>query len=105
VPYIAGTARLVGAAGPAGSSDLAALIHIDPQTGSVSYDPANFVFLAQGATATYTIAFDSRSGPDVVHRTLTFTVVGVNEGPVITSASLAVGEGSSGVVTAARLRL
>ena len=96
VPFVTGTAQLVGAAGPAppNGAGLAGLLNVDAQSGAVSYDPANFVFLAEGATVTYTIAFDSRSGPDTLHRTLTFTIIGVNEAPAITSASLAVAEGA-----------
>ena len=103
VPFVTGTAQLVGAAGPAPSNGagLAGLINVNAQTGAVSYDPANFVFLAEDATVTYTIGFDSRSGPDTLHRTLTLTIIGVNEGPAITSASLAVAEGSTVVLTAA----
>jgi VCBS repeat-containing protein len=101
VPYVPGTATLVGAAGPPGSpANLSGLIAIDQQTGAVSYDLADFAFLAEGAAATYTIAFDSRSGPDTVQRTLTLTIIGVNDAPVVTSASLAVSEGDSVVLTA-----
>jgi VCBS repeat-containing protein len=104
VPYVAGTARLVAAAGPPGTSnavDVATLIAIDAATGAVNYDPTSFAFLAEGASVSYTIAFDSQSGPDTVHRTLTLTIVGVNDGPVVASASLAVDEGGSVVLTAA----
>lgn len=95
-PYVAGSARVLSATGPSNiptGVNLAGLIQIDPVTGAVSYDPAAFRFLAAGASAVFTIAFDSRSGPDTVSKTLTFTIDGVNDAPVITHASLAVSQG------------
>jgi VCBS repeat-containing protein len=89
VPYVPGTARLLTAVGPSNSPpsiDLAALVTIDPQTGHVSYNPAAFKFLAAGQHAVYTIGFDSQSGPDTLHETLTFTVDGSNDAPVVTAA-------------------
>ncbi|MDQ8726344.1 cadherin-like domain-containing protein, partial [Bradyrhizobium sp. LHD-71] len=106
VLYVADTARLIGVTGPPSvpaTMDLARLINIDPQTGTVSYDPASFAFLAQGASVGYMIAFDSRSGPDTVHRTLLVTIVGVNDAPVVTSASLAMDEGASVLLTASSI--
>jgi len=86
VPYVAGTGRVISAVGPSGSppdSDLAQLVTVDPDTGVVSYDPAAFKFLPAGTSAVYTIGFDSRSGPDTVHETLTFTVDGVNDAAAV----------------------
>jgi VCBS repeat-containing protein len=88
-PYVTGTARIISASGPNGtpaSLDLKTLITVDPQTGHVSYDPAAFKFLAAGQTAVYTIGFDSQSGPDTTHETLTFTVDGSNDAPVVAAA-------------------
>jgi VCBS repeat-containing protein len=101
VPYVAGSAVLVDVVAPPGTASnivLTSLIVIDAATGAVSYDPRAFAFLAEGATLTYTIAFDSQSGPDTVHRALTLTIVGVNDVPVITSATFAVAEGGSTVL-------
>ncbi|MGM4895127.1 cadherin-like domain-containing protein [Tardiphaga sp. 839_C3_N1_4] len=87
-PYVPGTAHIISANGPSGtpaSLDLKSLITVDPQTGHVSYDPAAFKFLAAGQKAVYTIGFDSQSGPDTTHETLTFTVDGSNDAPVVAS--------------------
>lgn len=88
-PYVPGTAHIISASGPSGtptSLDLKSLITVDPQTGHVSYNPAAFKFLAAGQQAVYTIGFDSQSGPDTTHETLTFTVDGSNDAPVVASA-------------------
>jgi Ca2+-binding RTX toxin-like protein len=101
VPYVAGTGKVVSAVGPANvppGLDLAKLVTIDPQTGAVSYDPAAFRFLGEGQKAVFTISFESRSGPDTVHETLTFTIDGVNDAPVITAASISVSNGGTVVV-------
>ncbi|MES2028958.1 MAG: FecR domain-containing protein, partial [Pseudomonadota bacterium] len=88
-PYVPGTAHIISATGPSGtpsSLDLKTLITVDPVTGHVSYDPALFKFLGVGQKAVYTIGFDSQSGPDTTHQTLTFTVDGTNDAPVVASA-------------------
>nr|WP_244499648.1 cadherin-like domain-containing protein [Tardiphaga robiniae] len=87
-PYVPGTAHIISASGPSGtptSLDLKALVTVDPQTGHVSYDPAAFKFLAAGQQAVYTIGFSSQSGPDTTQQTLTFTVDGTNDAPVVAS--------------------
>jgi VCBS repeat-containing protein len=89
VPYVAGTGKVMSATGPAGgpaSADLAKLVTVDPTTGDVSYDPGAFKFLPAGKSVVFTIGFDSRSGPDTVHETVTFTVDGNNDAPVIAAA-------------------
>lgn len=93
VPYVAGSGRIVGTSGLPAS-----LLDFDPQTGRISYDADEFAFLPQEGTATFTIAFDSRSGPDTVHRTLTVTIVGVNDPPIFTSAFFTVRESGSVVL-------
>ncbi len=88
-PYVPGSARIISATGPNGtptSLDLKSLVTVDPQTGHVTYDPAAFKFLAAGQKAVYVIEFDSQSGPDTTHQTLTFTVDGSNDAPVVTAA-------------------
>ena len=88
-PYVPGSARIISATGPNGtptSLDLKSLVAIDPQTGRVTYDPATFKFLAAGQKAVYVIEFDSQSGPDTTQQTLTFTVDGTNDAPVVTAA-------------------
>jgi VCBS repeat-containing protein len=98
-PYVPGTAHIISASGPSGtptSLDLKSLITVDPQTGHVSYDPAAFKFLAAGQKAIYTIGFDSQSGPDTTHETLTFTVDGSNDAPVVLSALTAAASQNDG---------
>lgn len=89
IPYVPGTAHIISASGPSGTPaalDLKTLIVVDPATGHVSYNPAAFTFLGVGQQAVYTIGFDSQSGPDTTHETLTFTVDGSNDAPVVASA-------------------
>ncbi|NVN87778.1 MAG: FecR domain-containing protein [Rhodopseudomonas sp.] len=98
VPYVPGSGRIVSAVGPSNSPagvDLAALVTIDRATGAVSYDPTSFAFLRDGQHVQVTIAFDSRSGPDTVHESLTLTIDGVNDAPVLTSANVVVAEGGT----------
>lgn len=86
IPYVPGTAHIITATGPSNAPaglDLKTLITVDPQTGHVSYNPAAFKFLGEGQTAVYTIGFDSQSGPDTVHETITFTVDGANDAPEV----------------------
>lgn len=88
-PYLPGSARIISATGPSGtpaSLNLKSLVTVDPQTGHVTYDPAGFKFLGAGQQAVYVIEFDSQSGPDTTHQTLTFTVDGTNDAPVVTTA-------------------
>ncbi len=70
VPYVPGTATIVSVVStsniPAGV-DVTKLLIIDPQTGTVSYDPASFAFLKAGTSAVVTIAFDSSAGTDTFH--------------------------------------
>ena len=93
VPYVVGTGKVVSVSGPSNipaGLDLSRLVTVDPATGHVSYDPAKFAFLARGESVLVTVGFDSQSGPDVVHETLTVTINGVNDAPVV-AAALSVG--------------
>jgi hypothetical protein len=108
VPYVPGTAKIlsVSVVGPAhvpAGLDLATLLTLDPQTGAVSYDPAKFAFLGENQKVVITIGFDSSAGSDTFHETLTQTINGVNDPPVITAASLRVAEGGTVLFTAANL--
>ena len=101
-PYVAGSGKVVSATGPAttpAALDLAALVHVDPATGAVSYDPASFAFLKAGDKVVVTIAFDANSGPDTVHQTLTLTIDGANDAPTVSSAVTGGGAEGSGVAT------
>ncbi len=91
LPFVAGTAQLVGVTGPATlpvGFNLQSLVSLNPQTGVVTYDPSQFQFLAAGEKAVFTIAFDSASGPGVFHETLEFTVNGLNDVPVFGAAQV-----------------
>jgi len=106
VPYVAGSGVVRSAVGPAytpSNVDLATLISVDAPTGAVSYDVAGLAFLKAGDKVVVTIEFDSRSGPDTVHETLDSTFVGVNDAPSITSASIAVPQGGTVVLSAANI--
>jgi VCBS repeat-containing protein len=85
VPYIPGSGAITSVSGPASGQPLAGLVSIDPVTGNVSYDPAAFAFLREGDQVQVTVAFDSRSGPDTVHESLTLTINGVNDAPAVTA--------------------
>lgn len=87
-PYVPGTAHIISVTGPPNTPaglDLKSLVILAPSTGHVTYDPSAFKFLGAGQTAVYTIGFDSQSGSDTVHETLTFTIDGVNDAPSVTA--------------------
>jgi VCBS repeat-containing protein len=63
--------------------NLANLVYIDPATGVVTYDASQFAFLGAGESATYTIGFDSQPGSFIVPETLTLTINGLNDAPVV----------------------
>jgi hypothetical protein len=108
VKYVPGTAKIlsvtvVGPGNVPAGVDLTKFIVVDPQTGAVSYDLARFAFLGENQKAIVTIGFDSSAGSDTFHSTLTETINGVNDAPVISAASLAVAEGGTVLFTAANL--
>lgn len=84
--YVPGTGTITGvestAPTPQGVS-LAGMVHIDPTTGVVTYDPSQFAFLGVGESAIYTIGFASRSGASVIPETLTLTINGLNDRPTV----------------------
>ncbi|MFZ5678960.1 MAG: VCBS domain-containing protein [Pseudomonadota bacterium] len=67
---------------PAGGS-LADLFTIDPVTGKISYDKAAFDYLAGGEHVTAVFTFNVSSGPDTVQKSITVTIDGANDAPVI----------------------
>ena len=107
VPYVPGTARIASATvtstgGPANippGTDLTTLVTLDSATGAVTYDPASFAFLNDNQKVVYSIEFDSSAGPDTFKGTLTSTINGVNDPPVITAAALTVAQGGTVLVT------
>jgi len=54
--------------------------------GNVTYDLADFDYLAVGESAIYEISFDVVSGPDTVSQTVTLTITGENDAPVVAMA-------------------
>ena len=67
---------------PAGGS-LSDLFTIDPVTGKISYDKAAFDYLAGGEHVTAVFTFNVSSGPDTVQKSITVTIDGANDAPVI----------------------
>ncbi len=67
---------------PAGGS-LSDLFTVDPVTGKISYDRAAFDYLAGGEHVTAVFTFNVSSGPDTVQKSITITVNGANDAPVI----------------------
>ncbi|MBK9082480.1 MAG: tandem-95 repeat protein [Rhizobiales bacterium] len=56
--------------------------------GVVSYDRADFNWLDDGESVTYTVTFDAQSGDDAVQpQSFTFTVTGQNDAPTISAIS------------------
>jgi VCBS repeat-containing protein len=89
VPFVAGSARIVGATGPASipaGFNLLSLVSVDPTTGIVTYDPSNFRFLGINETAQYVIVFESQVGDSIVPETLLFTVNGLDDAPVFSTS-------------------
>jgi VCBS repeat-containing protein len=80
--------------------NLVDLVTIDPQTETVTYDPAKFAFLGAGQTAVYVIQFDSTSGGVTVTELLTLTIDGVKHTPAITNANIVVAQGGAVVLHA-----
>lgn len=109
VPFVAGSARIVGAAGPSSIParfDLLGLASVDPTIGVVTYDPSTFRFLGVNETAQYVIAFDSQVGNNIIPETLLFTVNGLDDAPIFSApdariavSALAGKAGSSDPVT------
>jgi VCBS repeat-containing protein len=107
VPYVADTLALQTADGPApGTGLLSDLFTIDAMNGTVGYDRAAFDYLAAGEEVTATFTFSASSGPDTVVKTITVTITGANDAPVITSnggeaLTVAVAENTAEVTTVA----
>jgi VCBS repeat-containing protein len=105
-PYVAGTAKVLSATGPAytpAGLDLTTLVNVNPETGAVTYNPASFAFLKPGDKVVITIGFNANSGPDTVAESLTITINGVNDAPVIDKAIIAVSEGGTVVLSQANV--
>ena len=105
-PYVAGSGQVQAVTAPAyapAGIDLKNFVAVDPSTGHISTDPAGFAFLKAGDKAIITIAFDASAGTETFHESLTITINGVNDAPVIDHAAIAVLEGGTVVLTDASI--
>ncbi|HEX8032094.1 MAG TPA: VCBS domain-containing protein, partial [Vicinamibacterales bacterium] len=73
---------------PVGSV-LADLFILNATDGTISYDRAAFDYLAAGEQVTATFTFDASSGPDTLPKSITVTIDGANDAPVVSGAALA----------------
>ena len=90
ISYIAGSGRLDTAEGPSSMPSgfpLRSLVTLDPQTGRVTYNPADFRFLADGEQAIYTFSFQTQADEFIFTRTVTLTVDGLNDDPIFTATN------------------
>ncbi len=92
VPYVADTLAFDAddSSGPAPAGGvLADLFTLNETDGKISYDRAAFDYLAAGEHVTATFTFNASSGPDTVQKSITVTVDGANDAPVVSGAVLA----------------
>jgi VCBS repeat-containing protein len=97
--YVAGTLAFdtADSTGPAPvGGPLSDLFTIDPVTGTVSYDKAAFDYLAGDEHVVATFTFDASSGPDVLHKTITLTINGINDAPVFTGDAVGTAYAANG---------
>jgi VCBS repeat-containing protein len=90
-PYVTGTLAFdtVNSTGPLPTSGpLAGLFTLNTSTGTISYDKAAFDYLATGDVVTAIFNFDASSGPDTQHKSITVTINGQNDAPVITANAI-----------------
>jgi VCBS repeat-containing protein len=85
VPYVGALAfDAVNSSGPApAGGSLSDLFTLDIVTGKISYDKAAFDYLAGGEHVTATFTFNSSSGPDTIQKSITVTIDGANDAPVV----------------------
>ncbi len=105
VPYVPGSGKIISVSAPnvPAGVDLAQFLTLDPQTGAVNYDASHFAFLTENQKAVVTIAFDSKAGSDTFHETLTLTINGINDPPVVTAANFLVERGGTTVLSSANI--
>lgn len=92
IPYITGSGRLDTAEGPSSMPSgfpLRSLVTLDALTGEITYNPADFRFLADGEQAIYTFSFQSQSDEFIFTKTLTLTIDGLNDAPIFTVENFA----------------
>ena len=88
-PFVANTLAFdsLHSAGPApAGGTLAGLFTLNESNGTISYDKAAFDYLAAGDHVVATFTFKAASGPDTVPETITITIDGANDAPVVASA-------------------
>ena len=82
----AGALAFDHATGPAPGGGLSSLFTVDPATGTIQYDKAAFDYLGQGDQVVATFTFNSSSGPDTLPQSITITIDGANDAPVVSAA-------------------
>ncbi|MEK7342229.1 MAG: VCBS domain-containing protein, partial [Pseudomonadota bacterium] len=91
--YVANSGSITATGTAPVNGTLDGLVTFDKPSGEVSYDRAAFNWLGTGQSVTYTIAFKAQSGDDgEVPQTLSFTITGENDAPVIGTATDVVGD-------------
>jgi ELWxxDGT repeat protein/VCBS repeat-containing protein len=82
-PYDGGLAY-AGSTGPVPSGgDLESLFTLDTVAGTITYDRADFDYLAENEQVTAAFSFNVTSGPNTELHTITITIDGENDAPVI----------------------
>ncbi|WP_238383204.1 tandem-95 repeat protein [Rubripirellula obstinata] len=81
-PSLDGSSIAVAAATGSATANTS-LISVNSGTGEISYDRAAFDFLDAGESAIYEVSFDVVSGTDTVSQSVTLTINGTNDGPVV----------------------
>ncbi len=83
-PFVAGSAVIMSAVSTNPNLDanfLKQFLHINQQTGEVTFDRLGFNFLGQGETATFMLQVLSQSGPDSALVTIPIIISGDNDVP------------------------
>ena len=85
--------------------DLAALVTVNPQLGTITYDNNAFAFLGVGESVTYGVQFNSEVDGQVVTEVLPITITGINDEPVFSSGpeTVSVSEPGSGALAPAEV--
>jgi VCBS repeat-containing protein len=87
VAYEKGSLAMFSAAGTLPKADPSSLFAVDTDKGTVSYDRADFNYLAETESLALTFRFTSASGPDHgLVQTITLVIKGVNDAPVLSVA-------------------
>ncbi|MDO8981246.1 MAG: VCBS domain-containing protein [Afipia sp.] len=83
-PFVAGSAIIKSAVSTnpnLSAGFLSQFLHIDQNTGVITFDRLGFNFLGDGESVTFMIQVTSRSGPDVANVIIPITITGDNDVP------------------------